>query len=283
MEVVSRRRAWLMPGLLAVLLLVTGCFQPSGAPDLPPTPAGQGQVRGTPTRAPGQLGGDQGLPTETPAPDEGGAGEGGMGDVTGLDTAPGAELTATAQSLYLTATSIVAEVTQTAAAAGGAPVVLPSTNETPTPGQADVGAQPGGLTPQPAQPTVPPTAQVVQPDQVPQSCVHMVERGENLFRIAQRYGVTVEQMATANNIANPSRIFTGQQLVIPNCVGGAASATQAPPPPQPGGGTRTHVVQRGETLFAIAQRYGVTVDQIVQANSIADPSRIYAGQTLVIP
>ena len=44
-----------------------------------------------------------------------------------------------------------------------------------------------------------------------------------------------------------------------------------------------HVVQRGETLTGIARKYGVTVAAIVEANDLADPNRIYAGQRLVIP
>ncbi len=44
-----------------------------------------------------------------------------------------------------------------------------------------------------------------------------------------------------------------------------------------------HVVARGENLTRIAAHYGVTVDAIVQANGIANPSRIIGGQRLVIP
>ena len=44
-----------------------------------------------------------------------------------------------------------------------------------------------------------------------------------------------------------------------------------------------HIVQRGETLFSIARRYGTTVDAITHANGIPDPRRIYVGQRLTIP
>jgi len=50
-----------------------------------------------------------------------------------------------------------------------------------------------------------------------------------------------------------------------------------------GSGGRIHVVQIGDTLFRIAQRYGTTVNVIVQANSIQNPDRIAIGDTLVIP
>lgn len=46
---------------------------------------------------------------------------------------------------------------------------------------------------------------------------HVVQSGENLYRIGLRYGCSVEQMATANGIVNPSRIAAGQVLQIPDC------------------------------------------------------------------
>src|ERR1044071_8080824 len=45
----------------------------------------------------------------------------------------------------------------------------------------------------------------------------------------------------------------------------------------------THVVQRGENLYRIALHYGISVDDLVKANHITNVSRIFAGQTLVIP
>jgi LysM repeat protein len=56
--------------------------------------------------------------------------------------------------------------------------------------------------------------------------VHVVQRGENLFRIALRYGTTVQALAQANNLSNTSLIYVGQRLVIPG--GGSASPAAAP-------------------------------------------------------
>lgn len=47
--------------------------------------------------------------------------------------------------------------------------------------------------------------------------VHVVQPGENLFRIGLQYGCTVNQMAAANGIVNPTRIFVGQELTVPDC------------------------------------------------------------------
>jgi LysM repeat protein len=105
--------------------------------------------------------------------------------------------------------------------------------------------------------------------------VHVVQRGENLYRIALRYGTTVQALAAANGIVNTGRIYAGQRLVIPGHSG--------PPPSTPPASGQTYVVRRGDTLSAIALRYGVSVWSIAQLNGIGNPSLIYVGQVLRIP
>ncbi|MBE9507939.1 MAG: LysM peptidoglycan-binding domain-containing protein, partial [Chloroflexi bacterium] len=105
------------------------------------------------------------------------------------------------------------------------------------------------------------------------SVIHVVKRGETLFSIARRYGVTVEAICAANGIADPSLIYAGQRLVIP-----VASVADSP-----GAAGATHIVQPGENLFRIAQRYGTTVTALAELNGIYNPGHIVAGQTLVIP
>ncbi len=103
--------------------------------------------------------------------------------------------------------------------------------------------------------------------------VHVVQRGENLFRIALRYGVTVNALAAANGLSNTSHIYVGQRLTIPT------GGSPGPTPPSSG----VHVVRPGENLFSIALRYGITSQALAAANGIANPNRIYVGQRLVIP
>jgi LysM repeat protein len=106
-----------------------------------------------------------------------------------------------------------------------------------------------------------------------EAVTHVVQIGENLFRISLKYGTTVEAIAAANNIINPNLVYAGQQLTI---VQGGQT---------PGGstGVRYHVVQPGETLWSIAMRYGTTPWNIAAANGIANINFIYAGRTLRIP
>jgi len=107
------------------------------------------------------------------------------------------------------------------------------------------------------------------------STVHVVQWGETLSIIAGRYGVTVNAIVSANGISNPNYIYAGQSLVIP---GGSA-----PSPAPSSGGTTAYVVQRGDTLGAIAARYGTTVNYLVSLNGLMNPNLIYVGQVLQVP
>jgi membrane-bound lytic murein transglycosylase D len=94
---------------------------------------------------------------------------------------------------------------------------------------------------------------------------HVVQPGETLSRIAGRYGTTVTAVLAANSLRSADLIHPGQRLTIP------ARA-----------GRTTHVVRSGETLAAIARRYGTTVRAIQHANRIRN-HLIRPAQVLVIP
>ncbi len=109
-----------------------------------------------------------------------------------------------------------------------------------------------------------------------QGVTHTVRSGETLSGIAQRYGVSQQAIIDANGIGNASLIYTGQRLVIPGASGSTAEQSTAPV-------STEHVVSSGETLAEIANRYGVSLSALVEANAINDPSLIEVGQRLVIP
>ena len=106
---------------------------------------------------------------------------------------------------------------------------------------------------------------------------HIVSSGENLYRIAQRYGTTVDELVILNNIADATRIYAGQEIQLP-CQEDSDVIISS------GCGSNTvHIVTRGETLFSIAQRYGTTVNAIAAANNLVNPQTIHAGNILQIP
>jgi LysM repeat protein len=105
---------------------------------------------------------------------------------------------------------------------------------------------------------------------------HVVEAGETLASIAARYGVPVSQLAQANGITDPSRIYVGTRLALSGDSFVAESADS-------GGSAGSHTVASGETLGSIARQYGVGTDDLARANDIVDVNRIRVGQTLTIP
>jgi murein DD-endopeptidase MepM/ murein hydrolase activator NlpD len=118
--------------------------------------------------------------------------------------------------------------------------------------------------------------------------VYVVQAGDTLFAIALRLGITAADMAAANGLSNPNLIFVGQRLIIPNPKPEAEPAIVAtydeqkdenkmPASPQ------VYVVQRGDTLSAIASRLGLSVTELAAANGILDPDYLPVGQQLVIP
>ncbi|MBP8974888.1 MAG: LysM peptidoglycan-binding domain-containing protein [Anaerolineae bacterium] len=118
---------------------------------------------------------------------------------------------------------------------------------------------------------------------------HTVQAGENLTRIALKYGTTVQAIVQANNITNPNLVFVGQVLIIP---GAGISPTLQPagtiiaPTPQPTtapAGETVHVVQPGENLFRVALKYGLSTAFLASYNGITNPNLIYVGQKIRIP
>lgn len=101
---------------------------------------------------------------------------------------------------------------------------------------------------------------------------YYVQRGDTLSSIARWFGVSVNALAQANGISNPSRIYAGQKLCIP-------SGYFPPHPPQPTCG-QFYVVQRGDNLSRIAARCGTTVQRLVYLNGLSHPSLIFPGQVL---
>jgi LysM repeat protein len=134
---------------------------------------------------------------------------------------------------------------------------------------------------------------------------YKVRSGDTLGAIAVRYGTTTVVLAKLNGIANPSLIRVGQVLQIPPS--GVPSPSQSPtsspvasptplpsPTPRPSPTpvasatptpvvARTYTVQKGDTLAAIAARFGTTTVALAKLNGIADPSYIRVGQVLKLP
>ena len=110
------------------------------------------------------------------------------------------------------------------------------------------------------------------PEPPPSSTVHIVQRGETLFSIAQRYGLTADALTHTNGIPDPRRIYVGQRLIIPGRLEDIQAIETAP-----------YVVQAGDTLASIARRHYTTWQTLLQLNRLLTPNVIYAGQVIKTP
>lgn len=141
--------------------------------------------------------------------------------------------------------------------------------------------------------------------------IHVIQRGETLWQIANRYGVSFSHIVAANELPDASQLVIGQSLIIPTSIRqytvragetlwqiaqkfdvtttALIQANQITNPALVYPGTilyipaRTYTVQTGETLLQIAQRFGTTVEDIIQTNQIQNPNLIYSGTVLMIP
>ena len=128
-------------------------------------------------------------------------------------------------------------------------------------------------------------------DVVP-ATTYTVARGDSLSGIAKKSQLSKADLAAANNLKAGAVLHVGQKLVIPSRptqaaggpqVPGAARTPEAAPAEKAPADSTRHVVRAGETLGAIARKYGVKQGDIAVANNITDPKKIQPGQELVIP
>lgn len=134
------------------------------------------------------------------------------------------------------------------------------------------------------------TSGIITPTALPlptnEACTYIVKGGDNLFRIALNNNVTLAELLAVNSLGENSVIQPGQALQLPNCTATPEAITSndgTPPNATQDPNVTIHRVASGETLGAIARRYGVTIQQIVTANNLANPDRLSVGQELIIP
>jgi LysM repeat protein len=117
------------------------------------------------------------------------------------------------------------------------------------------------------------------PEQTASDFVYTVQPGDTLALIALRFKLNLAEIALANGLVTPNLIFPGQQLVLP----GIPAPATAPPQKLTSIGDRIHIVEPGETIFSVANRYGVVVRDLIVLNGLANPDLIRVGQLLQIP
>lgn len=111
---------------------------------------------------------------------------------------------------------------------------------------------------------------------------YTIQRGDTVSGIARRYNVPVQDLITANGLASPDGIIVGQQLTIPESAGEVPPA-EAEMAGLAGSSAATYVLQRGDSLYRLSLIYGLSVDDLLAANSLPSPNAIYPGLEIRIP
>jgi LysM repeat protein len=194
--------------------------------------------------------------------------------------------------------------TPTSEGASALPATIPfaaGATFTPVPGAPPVNLNPNLPTPTSIIQNVPTQQGGASTTTAGENCIYFVQAGDTAFYIATLHGITLTELIEYNGMDNADYLFEGQELEIPNCGEGAqqddtqpttgptsvinppqVTPTQAPMVNEEG--YPIHIVQAGENLFRISRSYGVTVDQIVQANGLSSSEAIInVGQQLIIP
>ena len=98
----------------------------------------------------------------------------------------------------------------------------------------------------------------------------VVKRGETLSEIADRYGTSVNRLMEMNGLRDANDLWAGSRIKVPGNV-------------YSGGGSGNYTVKAGETLSEIADRYGTSVDRLVQLNGLRDANDLWAGSRIQVP
>lgn len=126
---------------------------------------------------------------------------------------------------------------------------------------------------------------------LPEIARHVVVEGDTVASIAAAYELDVASLLSANGLGPASLIFPGEAIVLPVADPSVAQpdpdAAPAETPPAPASAPAeasagTHVVEAGDTLFALAESYGVTVAELDAANALGGSTLIVPGQVLVV-
>ena len=106
--------------------------------------------------------------------------------------------------------------------------------------------------------------------QIADADTYTVKKGDTLWDIAINNGTTVDQLMQDNNLTS-SLIFPGDKLTYNTTVAQVAQAKEQ----------GYYTVVLGDTLGKIANRFGVTVDELVKLNKLSDPNLIYVDTIAV--
>ena len=102
---------------------------------------------------------------------------------------------------------------------------------------------------------------------------YIVQNGDTLSSIAQKFDTTVQSIVSINNISNPNLIYTGEILKIRTSINTGSRGENF---------SSLYTVQKGDTLSSIAKKFGVDYKELIEKNNMTNPNLIYVGEVIRI-
>ncbi|MCR5620241.1 MAG: LysM peptidoglycan-binding domain-containing protein [Treponema sp.] len=121
------------------------------------------------------------------------------------------------------------------------------------------------------------------------SSTYTVEKGDTLYSISRKYGISVAELSRENNIKNDNIIYIGQKLSIPVPTAEKAESERSTPATVKKASENksrqydVYTVQSGDTFYNIAKVNDISIAKLKELNSINDESKLRVGQKLKIP
>ena len=108
--------------------------------------------------------------------------------------------------------------------------------------------------------------------------VHIIEKGDTLYALSKKYNTPIDSILKKNNLSDPSKIKIGQKIIIP-----VENSAKDDKKTKTNSDTLTHVVQKGDTLYALAKKFGIKFSDLLKLNGINEKTPLKIGQILKIP
>lgn len=118
---------------------------------------------------------------------------------------------------------------------------------------------------------------------------YIVKKGDTLYSISRKYQITVPELRAANNLSENDVLKAGAKLVIPAAdIENAAALSVSKTSDYKKDSSRTsataaYVVQKGDTLYGIARKYNIKLNELLSLNNLDNSSTIKIGQKILVP
>lgn len=115
-----------------------------------------------------------------------------------------------------------------------------------------------------------PKAVVSAQDEPPSGPIYIIQSGDTLYSIALKFGVTVNDLISANTFIDPNFLSTGSELVVPGLTGVEGKLI-------------TESIPLGQNLYSLSRYFGVSTQLLKTLNRLTSPAEVFAGSNLIIP